>query len=231
MVAVEPDVLEALDQPLDPARVKMVKSRGGGMSPHLEAWDVKARANMIFGFDGWGPRLVELRHIGTDAITNRDGKEGWHVGYIAIVQVEVDGFPTRSDVGYGDATEYGPTAITCHELAAKEAASDALKRAMTSLGNQFGLELYDKTSAFRSGQRAKPDDRAIADVEEYAVGMSVDPVMLGRIARLVLRDKDAPIDALRRSDVQAMKLAIDYAASNPEDAEAQLAAWEASDGG
>ena len=71
----------------------MVEARGGRKQPYLAAWDVKQTANRIFGFDGWAPRLLELRCIGESPV-EKDGRKGWHVGYIAIVQVEIDGFPT-----------------------------------------------------------------------------------------------------------------------------------------
>jgi hypothetical protein len=48
-------------------------------------------------------------------------------------------------VGYGDGVEYGPAALaTARELAIKEAATDAMKRALTGWGDQFGLILYAK---------------------------------------------------------------------------------------
>jgi hypothetical protein len=63
------------------------------------------------------------------------------VGYRATVTVTVDGVQ-RGDVGYGDAMEYNGSRITPHELASKEAVSDALKRCLSSWGDQFGLVLY-----------------------------------------------------------------------------------------
>lgn len=49
----------------------------------------------------------------------------------------------REDVGFG--TGIDKTLAQAHEGAAKEAVTDALKRAMRSFGNQFGNSLYDKS--------------------------------------------------------------------------------------
>jgi recombination DNA repair RAD52 pathway protein len=48
-----------------------------------------------------------------------------------------------SDVGFGDAVDYSGSTISVQELAMKEAVSDAVKRALKNLGDQFGLGLYD----------------------------------------------------------------------------------------
>jgi len=228
MATVEPEVLEALDRPLDPSRVRMVEARGGRKQPYLEQHDVKRQANRIFGYDGWAPRLVELRCIGEEVFEGRDGKEGRRVGYLAIVEVTIDGFLTRSDVGYGDAVEYGGSTITCHELAAKEASSDAMKRAMTSLGDQFGLSLYDKQSAFRNGGQ-RQDDQSASEVAAHARQLDVDEDMTLRVVRFVLRDKAAGMASIQRDDVKLITNALDYAASNPAEAEKQLQIFEKGD--
>jgi DNA recombination protein Rad52 len=224
MVAVEPDVLEALAEPLDPARVKMVEARGGRKQPYLEQWDVKRRANEVFGYDGWGYTVSELRLIGEESFA-KDGKDGRRVGYVAVVLVSVDGFCDRSDVGYGDAVEYGGSSITCHELAAKEAVSDALKRAMTSLGDQFGLvSLYDKTSTFHAGAQAAQKPRPVdqSPVRDAVARLGVDQEVAVRVRRFVLQGGQLE----SQEDVAAIVGALEYYAAQPEEAERQLAAYE-----
>jgi DNA recombination protein Rad52 len=224
MVAVEPDVLEALSQPLDPSRVKMVEARGGRKQPYLAAWDVKATANRIFGFDGWAPRLLELRCIGESPV-EKDGRKGWHVGYIAIVQVEIDGFPLRSDVGYGDAVEYGQSPVTCHELASKEASSDGLKRALTSCGDQFGLSLYDKAGAFHGGAQpaqAKPKPVDLAPIRDAVARLGIESSVQIRVQEFVLQGGQLE----SQEDVTAIVGALGFYADQPEEAEAQLRKWE-----
>jgi recombination DNA repair RAD52 pathway protein len=91
---------------------------------------------------------VELRQLDAQVVHNSDQKAGFCVGYVCVVRLTVEGCVPVSGVGYGDATEYRESApVTAHELAAKEAESDALKRALKNFGDQFGLALYDKAAA------------------------------------------------------------------------------------
>lgn len=150
-----------LEAPLTGADVKTRQNK----FTYIETWFAKKQANRIFGYDGWEYQVVNIDCIGSDAIQKVDDQgqvtEGWRVGYVATVQVTAL-MCTRSDVGYGDAVEYGQSAITCHELAAKEAVSDALKRALASYGDQFGLILYDKDRDRLEGEtgRAAPKEKA-----------------------------------------------------------------------
>ena len=136
----------ALDQPLLRKHVHQRQGSGGKSLNYLEAHFVKRTANEIFGYDGWSYATRELICLGEEPATSKTGKEGVRVGYRAVVEVRV-GDVTRSDVGYGDAVEYVGSRITPHELAAKEAVSDGIKRAFASFGDRFGLVLYDKDRA------------------------------------------------------------------------------------
>ncbi len=141
--------MEELRQPLDPGRVRSRKGRGKGQFEYLAGHDVKRRANELFGFGSWGHHVLLLDEIAAVPVTS-DGKEGVHVGYRCIVEVWVnvaDDYRTFTThgVGYGDGVEYGQAArVTACELAVKEAETDAMKRAFTDLGDQFGLILYAK---------------------------------------------------------------------------------------
>jgi DNA recombination protein Rad52 len=141
--------LDKLAAPLEASRIK--QRAAGGSKPalsYLESHDVIRTANDIFGFGKWGHEVTELRLIEAVTVHNRDQKAGTHVGYVCIVRLTVEGCVPMSGVGYGDATEYRESAaVTAHELAAKEAESDALKRALKNFGDQFGLALYDKQAA------------------------------------------------------------------------------------
>jgi len=126
---------------------------------YIEAHDAIRTANEVFGIGGWGYEVVELTHLGTEPAKSRSsGKEGFRVGYRAVVRVTVYGTqpnlnqtpasPSRppvtySDVGFGDSVDYSGSTISVHELAMKEAVSDGVKRALKNLGDQFGLGLYD----------------------------------------------------------------------------------------
>jgi DNA recombination protein Rad52 len=140
-------IQDRLAAPLDAARVKQRDSGRGASLSYLETHDVIRTANDIFGFGQWGHQVRELRQVGEATVHNRDQKAGMHVGYVCIVELTVAGFVPVSGVGYGDAVEYRESApVTAHELAVKEAESDALKRALKNYGDQFGLALYDKAA-------------------------------------------------------------------------------------
>lgn len=134
-----------LEKPISADRVK-TRSQSGQRLSYIESHDAIRTANEIFGIGGWSYEIVELTHIGTEPM-GRNGKSGYKTGYRAVVKVTVrppDEFPvTFSDVGFGDSVDYSGSQISTHELAMKEAASDGLKRALRSLGDQFGLGLYD----------------------------------------------------------------------------------------
>lgn len=144
---------EALAKPLDAARVKSRPNGRGGQLSYLETHDAIRAANDIFGFGEWGHEIVELRQIPATPIA-KDGKPGVCVGYVCTIRLTVRDCVPTSGIGYGDAIEYqASAAVTAHELAAKEAESDALKRALKNFGDQFGLALYDKDAA-RAGHIA-----------------------------------------------------------------------------
>jgi len=131
---------KALEAPLDARRVSQRSGGGGKSLSYLQSHDVKRTANRIFGYDGWSYTVDELVCLGEEPF-KRNGKDGFRVGYRATVTVIV-GETRRGDTGYGDAIEYNGSRITPHELASKEAVSDATKRCLASWGDQFGLVLY-----------------------------------------------------------------------------------------
>ena len=150
---------------LDPARVRTKDGRGGGGLSYLAVHNVIRTANRIFGFGGWGYVVRELAHIDSIPVKqegrgNKPARQGIHVGYRCTVELTVAGCLPVSGVGYGDGVEYtGSGAVTAHELAAKEAESDALKRAFRNYGDQFGLILYAKDDERRriEQERNRPD--------------------------------------------------------------------------
>lgn len=144
--------MERLSEPLDAARVKTREGSGGRSLSYIESHDAIRTANEIFGFGNWGTEVVELRLINSVTVHNREQQPGVCVGYLCIVRLSVGTgdlpYLSTSGVGYGDATEYREgSAVTAHELAAKEAESDAMKRALKNWGDQWGLALYSKSAA------------------------------------------------------------------------------------
>jgi hypothetical protein len=114
---------------------------------YLEGWQVIAEANRIFGFDGWQRQTIAVRCVSqAERPIGRDQKPGWGVTYTARVRVTVTagGRPPLiregSGAGHGIDMDLGQA----HESAIKEAETDAMKRALMTFGNPFGLALYDK---------------------------------------------------------------------------------------
>jgi DNA recombination protein Rad52 len=144
-----PEQTAALSAPLHKAHVKQRKAGNGMSLSYVEAWWAIAEANRIFGFDGWTRETVDL----TEITPSREVDGKWRVGYRAKVRITV--FPgvgefgdtglIREGCGFGSGIDRD--LHQAHESALKEAESDAMKRALMTFGNPFGLALYDKTQA------------------------------------------------------------------------------------
>lgn len=143
-----------LSDKLDASHVKPPQQYGP-KGDYLEGWHVIAEANRIFGFDGWSYEAVDIRCVSeAPRKIGKAQKDGWGVTYVVKVRVDVGGV-IREDLGAGHG--YDVDAGLAHESAIKEAVTDALKRALRTFGNPFGLALYDKTRAnVDSGDKAEP---------------------------------------------------------------------------
>ena len=141
-----PEQVAALAAPLDRANVRQ-REQGRGKVNYLEGWQLISEANRIFGFDGWQRQTIAVRCVAqAERTIGRDQKSGWGVTYTARVRVTVTagGLPPLiregTGAGHGIDTDLGQA----HESAIKEAETDAMKRALMTFGNPFGLALYDK---------------------------------------------------------------------------------------
>lgn len=133
-----------LAKPLDKSNVASRTQSGRSMS-YVEGWHVIAEANRIFGFDGWTRETLEMREVRSpELVKNSNGKETWRVGFVCRVRVTVGGV-VREGTGFGSGAL--PDLGEAYESAVKEAETDAMKRALITFGNPFGLALYDKTQA------------------------------------------------------------------------------------
>ncbi|NBR25258.1 MAG: hypothetical protein EBU08_16075 [Micrococcales bacterium] len=137
---------QALAAPLDRANVQ-TRSQSNRNLSYLEGWHVIAEANRIFGFDGWQRETLHCqcvaereRSIGSGG-DPRGQRSGWGVTYTAKARIKVGEIIREgSGAGHGIDMDLGQA----HESAIKEAETDAMKRALMTFGNQFGLALYDK---------------------------------------------------------------------------------------
>ena len=142
MIGFSDEQKKLLSDKLESKHVKP-PSQYGPKGDYLEGWHVIAEANRIFGFDGWSYEVMEAKCVAEmPRKIGRDKKDGFGVTYTAKVRVLVAGV-MREDFGAGHG--YDVDAGLAHESAIKEAVTDALKRALRTFGNPFGLALYDKT--------------------------------------------------------------------------------------
>jgi len=151
----------ALKAPLNRGHVRQ-RSQAGRALSYIEGWKVIEEANRIFGFDAWDRETVELRECGEPRQV--DGKH--RVAFMCRVRVRVR--PTnqmslewtvvRDGTGYGSGID--KDLGQAYESAIKEAETDAMKRALMTFGNPFGLALYDKDQANVADE---PDERVVAD--------------------------------------------------------------------
>lgn len=134
-----------LNSPLLRDNVKSRKQGGRDVS-YIEGWHTIAEANRIFGFDGWTRETTEIKCVSErERPVGQQKKSGWGVSYIAKVKVVAfagDSLVTREGVGAGHGIDQDLG--QAHESAIKEAETDAMKRALMTFGNPFGLALYDK---------------------------------------------------------------------------------------
>ena len=148
---------------------KHVKTRqhGGVTLSYIEGWHAIAEANRIFGFDAW-----DRETISAQCVWNR-ARNGHHeCSYIAQVRIRVRaGDTVICREGSGSGHGFRPTPGEAHESALKQAETDAMKRALATFGNSFGLALYDKE---QNGVR-----RPIARKSKPIDGRQVSWVVLG----------------------------------------------------
>lgn len=138
---------EALAAKLDGAKVK-TRSQAGQTLSYIEGWVAISEANRIFGFDGWSRETVDTRCVWEGTRTTRAGKELMTASYTARVRVTVRaGGEVIVREGTGAGSGMGSDGGEAHESAIKEAETDAMKRALMTFGNPFGLALYDKMQA------------------------------------------------------------------------------------
>ena len=141
-----PEQLAALSAPLDRANVRQ-REQGRSKVHYLEGWQVIAEANRIFGFDGWQRQTIAVRCVAqAERTIGREQKPGWGVTYTARVRVTVTAGGLAPLIREGSGAGHGIDADLgqAHESALKEAETDAMKRALMTFGNPFGLALYDK---------------------------------------------------------------------------------------
>jgi hypothetical protein len=162
-----PEQIAALSAPLDRARISS-REQGRGRVNYLQGWVLIEEANRIFGHDGWQRQtlscqcVTEAKRLIGSKSEGRPQKEGWGVTYIARVRITVNagerGLLIREGTGAGHGIDVDLG--LAHESAIKEAETDAMKRALVTFGNPFGLALYDRSQRQVSGAPAEQTSQA-----------------------------------------------------------------------
>ena len=201
-----PEQIAALSAPLDRAKVQ-TRSQAGRSLAYLEGWQAIAEANRIFGFDGWQRETIAVHCVSERERTlGSSNRAGWGVTYTARVRIRVgEVIREGSGAGHGIDADLGQA----HESAIKEAETDAMKRALMTFGNPFGLALYDKqqrevtssaTATPNASPRTRPADvvprRESQSTAQPEVDPSLDPLDPGTIHQLHSTIRSLPRPAL-----------------------------------
>lgn len=181
-----PEQVRELEAPLVKSHVKK-NPRG---YDYVEAWHAIAEANRIFGHDGWTRETVLLQETNRDLVELR-GERGpyqqWRVGYLAKVRITAGGV-VREGTGFGSGMAKPEALGDAIESATKEAESDAMKRALMTFGNPFGLALYDKDKANVADAPpppppAPPEESGVYIACKAAIDLATDRVELEQWAK------------------------------------------------
>ena len=172
-----PAQVKALAGKLSFKHVKTRRTPNGQTLSYIEGWHAIAEANRIFGFEAWDRRTISLECVW------QGKRQAQHVcSYVARVRISVragDIIVCREGCGSGHGIALMPG--EAHESAVKEAETDAMKRALATFGNPFGLALYDKEQRGVRGGTQRPAKRGtiewvILSSEGQLLSTHADPV-------------------------------------------------------
>lgn len=154
-----------LNRKLDPAAIKPAPA--GKYGDYVDGYHVISEANRIFGNGGWSYEISRMQETSRIEVETPRGKQA-RVSFLCTVKVRVgETYKEGSAVGMGSGKPDNIGDVI--ESAVKEAETDALKRALRTYGNTFGLALYDKD---REHVGIEPDaneiDAALANIAAAA---------------------------------------------------------------
>ena len=156
-----------LNKPLDRSKIK--KLEHGSRAEYIEGWQAIEDANKTFGYGTWSCETIYNKEVcRLDVKVGKVKADGFKVGYECKVRITVNGI-AREGTGLGSGV--AKDLFDCIEGAAKEAETDAIKRALRSFGNTFGLALYDK------------EKKNVGDVEIYDNQFAKAEIALDKIQK------------------------------------------------
>ena len=186
--------IKALSGKLSASHVRTRQARGLTLS-YIEGWHAIAEANRIFGHDRWDRQTMTIKCVWEGPWQGK-----YTCSYIARVRVRV----RAADVeicreGCGSGHGKGNSPGEAHESALKEAETDAMKRALITFGNPFGLALYDKAQngvrgRIRKGPRANGQavSWVLLSAEGELISLHQDPVDYCKALRQVTEASSSP---------------------------------------
>jgi DNA recombination protein Rad52 len=195
MMAFSEGQVQTLSGKLSAKHVRTRQANGRTLS-YIEGWHAIAEANRIFGFDAWDRQTMAIKCVWEGTWQGK-----YRCAYVARVRVKVragDNEICREGCGSGQGR--GNTPGEAHESALKEAETDAMKRALTTFGNPFGLALYDKE---QHGVRGK------AKIHGKSNGKTLSWILLSAEGEVISLHED-PVDYCK-----ALRQVIE-ASANPE---------------
>lgn len=195
-----------LQKPLDPAAIKPPPK--GKFGEYVDAYHVITEANRIFGHDGWSYEITRLEQT-SGQVYDLQGPNGpyqqYRCSFLCTVKVNVAGV-IREGAAVGMGNGKPENASDVIESAVKEAETDALKRALRSFGNTFGLALYEKDKA----------KRQVGDAGEVAEIVSrIEAAQTGRdlLEAVQAANGKNQLDAVASARVTALRRIVQAAAS------------------
>lgn len=155
-----------LQKPLDPSAIKPPPQ--GKFGEYVDGYHVITEANRIFGHNGWSYVITRLDQTSGQVYELPKGPQ-YRCSFLCTVRVTV-GDVTREGAAVGMGSGKPENTSDVIESAVKEAETDALKRALRTFGNTFGLALYEKDKAKRQVGNSADVDAAIARIEAATTG-------------------------------------------------------------
>lgn len=210
-----------LEKQLGPEYISTRPGAGGGKVHYLAAEKVINLANEVFGFNGWSS---SIQNVQIDFVDEHPTTQRINLGLSTIVRVTLKDGSFHEDIGYGHCENVKGKAAA-FEKAKKEAATDAMKRALRNFGNVLGNCLYDKDYLSRITKvKVQPSKWDAGDLHRHRdfkevkkEAMSSDEAQAGRQEEPP-RQGNGNVSAIRRNaSVQSVQSAGSYGSAEFED--------------
>lgn len=212
MTAFSDDVIAALNAPLAREHVK-TREQAGRQVSYIEGWHAIAEANRIFGFDGWSRETVlseccyageYQRPVWKNGRKTDETVTSFRCSYRAKVRIRI-GQIVREGSGHGNGFADNPG--DAHESAEKEAETDAMKRALMTFGNPFGLALYDKAQSNVEApmRAAEAPARPARNLDRDATPRRLSETRDAILHAIEIVDSPARLDGILRVHARALE--------------------------